>query len=84
MVMSHAGRVMMDSGSNISILGAAGVPLISDLNLELLPCPNSLSTAAGASHQLQSCVQLPITVSGLTNVVEAVVCRDVPHWLIME
>lgn len=57
----------------ISTLGAAGVSLISDLNLELLPCPSSLFIAA----------QLPITVSELTKVVEAVVCRDVSHWLIL-
>lgn len=77
-------KAMIDSGANRSILGANGIHLINRLDLSFRPYKNiDLTTASGDKLHVIGYVDLPITVSGTTKILEALVCQDVPKCIIL-
>lgn len=82
-LMQYRGKAMIDSGANATILGYRGWELIKNKKNILKPSSDLLSTADGLRHRVKGRIDLPITVSGITRVVEVVVCTGIPTWLIL-
>lgn len=75
---------LVDTGSNVSILGASALHLLKELNLQLnYDVSLCITTADGTVQNALGYVWIPITIDGLTKSVKLILVPCVSHELIL-
>ena len=74
---------LLDFGSTSTVIGAAGIPVIENLNLNIRePTHLSISTADNTEKKIVGVVDLPLVVDGSCQVISAIVVPSLPHSFI--
>lgn len=75
---------LVDSGSNVSILGSSGFTLLKDLNIHIQYDSNlRVTTADGRGQDVFGYVSLPITLNGVSKTLKILVIPSLTHQLIL-
>lgn len=80
----HHLLALIDSGSEITIIGAPGLHLVNSLNLKLMPVNQKfVTTADGTTQPIKGQVLIPLTVNNQTKTLPAWIIPSICHALIL-
>ncbi|XP_044766152.1 uncharacterized protein LOC123322274 [Coccinella septempunctata] len=71
---------LLDSGSNVTIVGQGGTELLNLLNLRVFSCrKNCVFTADAKSQEVIGLVHLPVVINSQCHIIEALVVPSLSH-----
>lgn len=74
---------LLDSGAQVSILGAGSKNLLRKLKLKVFPSETKVFTAGGDRLEVSGYVHLPVTLNGVTKIVITLVAPSMKRRLIL-